>query len=77
MSTVSREIESRIPTAAKLMMREDPPALMNGSVIPVIGSRATTTPMLMKAWRHSQAVIPAARRAQNVSGAPSATRTPE
>ena len=30
-STVSREIESRIPTAAKLMMSDDPPALMNGS----------------------------------------------
>ena len=77
MSTVSREIESRIPTAAKLMMSEDPPALMNGSVIPVIGSSATTTPMLMNAWRQSHAVIPAARSAPNVSGAPSATRTPE
>ena len=77
MSTVSREIESRIPTAAKLMMSEDPPALMNGSVIPVIGSSATTTPMLMKAWRQSQAVIPAASSAPKVSGAPSATRTPE
>ena len=77
LSTVSREIESRIPTAAKLMMRDEPPALMNGSVIPVIGSSATTTPMLMNAWRHSQAVIPAASSAPNVSGAASATRTPE
>ena len=50
---------------------------MNGSVIPVMGSRATTTPMLMNAWRHSQAVMPAARSAPNVSGAASATRTPE
>ena len=76
-STVSREIDSRIPTAAKLMMSDEPPALMNGSVIPVIGSSATTTPMLMNAWRHSQAVIPAASSAPNVSGAASATRTPE
>ena len=68
-STVSREIERRIPTAAKLMMSDDPPALMNGSVIPVIGSSATTTPMLMNAWRQSQAVIPAASSAPNVSGA--------
>ena len=59
------------------MMSDDPPALMNGSVIPVIGSRATTTPMLMNAWRQSQAVMPAANSAPNVSGAPSATRTPE
>ena len=50
---------------------------MNGRVIPVIGSSATTTPMLMNAWRQSQAVMPAARSAPNVSGAASATRTPE
>ena len=60
---VSREIERRIPIAAKLMMSEEPPALRNGSVIPVIGRSATTTPMLKKACRHSQAVMPAASRA--------------
>ena len=58
------------------MMSDEPPALMNGSVIPVIGSSATTTPMLMKAWIVSQAVIPAASRAPNVSGADRAIRTP-
>ncbi len=73
---VSREIDRRIPTAAKLMMSDEPPALMNGSVIPVTGSRATTTPMLMKACRQSQAVIPAAISAPNVSGARSAVRMP-
>ena len=73
---VSREIESRIPIAAKLMMSDEPPALMNGSVMPVIGTSVTTTPMLMNAWMHSHAVIPAARSAPNVSGAPSATRIP-
>jgi hypothetical protein len=46
---VSREIESSIPTAAKLMMSDEPPALMNGSVMPVIGTSVTTTPMLMNA----------------------------
>ena len=74
---VSREIERRIPIAAKLMMSEEPPALMNGSVIPVIGTSVTTTAMLMNAWMHSQAVMPAASNAPNVSGAASATRTPE
>jgi hypothetical protein len=75
-STVSREIERRIPTAARLIVSEDPPALMKGRVIPVIGNRATTTPMLMNAWTHSQVVIPAASRAPKVSGADSAMRTP-
>ena len=56
---VSREIESRIPTAAKLMMRDEPPALMNGRVMPVMGTSVTTTAMLMNAWMHSQAVMPA------------------
>ena len=76
-STVSREIERRTPTAAKLMISDDPPALMNGSVMPVTGSSPTTTPMLMNAWMHSQAVMPAASSAPNVSGAASATRIPE
>ncbi len=65
-----------MPTAAKLMMSEDPPALTNGRVIPVTGKRATTTPMLMKAWMQSQAVMPAASSAPNVSGGARATRVP-
>jgi len=65
-----------MPTAAKLMMSDEPPALMNGSVMPVIGTRVTTTPMLMNAWRQSQPVIPAASRAPKVSGAASEVRTP-
>ena len=65
-----------MPTAARLIVSDEPPALMNGRVIPVIGTSATTTPMLMNAWRHSQAVIPAASSAPNVSGAPSAIRIP-
>ena len=49
---------------------------MNGSVMPVTGISPTTTPMLMNAWMQSQAVIPAASSAPNVSGAPSAVRMP-
>ena len=73
---VSREIDSRIPTAAKLTTRDEPPALTKGSVMPVIGTSTTTTPMLMNAWKTSQAVMPRASRAPNVSGALSATLMP-
>ncbi len=65
-----------MPTAAKLMTSDEPPALMNGRVIPVTGRTATTTPMLMNAWMHSQAVIPVANSAPNVSGARRAVRIP-
>jgi hypothetical protein len=65
-----------MPTAAKLIVSEEPPALTNGRVIPVIGRRATTTPILMKAWTQSQVVMPAARRAPKVSGAERAIRNP-
>ena len=58
------------------MVSDDPPALMNGSVMPVMGSSATTTPMLMTAWTVTQVVMPAASRPPNVSGAASATRNP-
>jgi hypothetical protein len=58
------------------MVSDEPPALMNGSVMPVTGTSASTTAMLMNAWRQSQAVIPAASSAPNVSGARSAVRTP-
>ncbi len=66
-----------MPTAARLMVSDEPPALMNGSVMPVTGISATTTPILMNAWMQSQAVIPAASRAPKVSGAASDTRIPE
>ena len=66
-----------MPIAARLMVSDEPPALMNGRVMPVTGISATTTPMLMNAWMLSQAVIPAASSAPNVSGAASATRIPE
>ena len=56
-------MERRIPTAAKLTTSDVPPELTNGSVMPVIGSRLTTTPMLMNAWIVSAAVRPRASRA--------------
>jgi len=65
-----------MPTAAKLTTSDEPPALMNGRVMPVTGTSATTTAMLMNACRQSQAVIPVASRAPNVSGARSAVRIP-
>jgi len=66
-----------MPTAARLISSDEPPALMNGSVMPVTGMSTTTTPMLMNAWMQSQAVMPAASSAPNVSGAASATLIPE
>ena len=58
------------------MTSDEPPRLMNGSGTPVTGTSATTTPMLTNAWPHSQAVMPVASSAPNVSGAASAIRMP-
>ena len=57
---VSRLIDSRMPTAARLMVSAEPPALMNGSGMPVTGMSAVTTIMLTKAWTTSQVVMPQA-----------------
>ena len=65
-----------MPTAANDTSSDDPPADTNGSVMPVMGSRTTTTPMLMNAWSVSQAVIPVASSAPKVSGADIAMRMP-
>ena len=73
---VSREIDRRIPTAAKLTRSDEPPADTNGRVMPVTGRRTTTTAMLTNAWNTSQAVMPVASSAPKVSGAPSAMRSP-
>ena len=66
---VSRLIDSRMPTAARLMVSADPPALMNGSGMPVTGRSAVTTIMLTQAWTTSQVVMPQATSPENVSGA--------
>ena len=47
---------------------------MKGSGIPVTGSSAVTTIMLMQAWASSQVVMPAASRPEKVSGAWTAMR---
>ena len=60
----------------RVIASDDPPALTNGSVMPVTGTSATTTPMLMNAWMHTQAARPAASRPPNVSGAARAIRMP-
>ena len=62
--------------AAKLTTREVPPELTNGSVMPVTGSRLTTTPMLMNAWNAIDAVMPTASSPPNVSGADREMRSP-
>jgi hypothetical protein len=69
-------MESRIPTAAKLTVNDEPPADTNGSVMPVTGTTVTTTPTLIRAWKHIHAVIPAAINPPKVSGARSAVRKP-
>ncbi len=56
------------------MVSADPPALMNGSGMPVTGMSAVTTIMLTKAWTTSQVVIPQATRPEKVSGAVIAIR---
>ncbi len=42
---------------------------MNGSVMPVIGTRLATTAMFTQAWKTSHVVMPAARRAPVASRA--------
>ena len=69
-------MERRIPTAAKLTTSDEPPALTKGSVMPVMGSRLTTTAMLMKACTSNQPVMPVASRPPKVSGALRAMRRP-
>jgi hypothetical protein len=63
-----------MPTAARLMVSAEPPALMNGSGMPVTGRSAVTTIMLMRACMASQVVMPQARSPENVSGAVMAIR---
>lgn len=65
-----------MPTAARLTMSDEPPALTNGRVMPVTGRSDTTTPMFTKACTVTKTVMPAASSPPNVSGAPSATRSP-
>ena len=56
------------------MVSADPPALMNGSGMPVTGMSAVTTIMLTSACTTSQVVMPHASSPENVSGAVIAIR---
>ena len=62
-------MDRRIPTAAKLTTSDEPPWDTNGRVMPVTGTSARTTHMLIVAWKQIQAVIPAASSPPKVSGA--------
>ena len=55
-------------------MSADPPALMNGSGMPVTGRSAVTTIMFTQACTTSHVVIPQATSPENVSGAWTAIR---
>ena len=55
---------------------EEPPYEMNGSVMPVIGTRLATTAMFTQAWNASHVVMPAARSAPVASRARSAIAMP-
>ncbi len=69
-ATRSREaMLMRIPTAAMVMTREEPPYETNGSGMPVTGSTPTTAPTLITAWLVIQTVIPTASRLPKRSGA--------
>ena len=63
-----------MPTAKRPTHSDDPPYEMNGSVMPVIGTRLATTAMFSHAWNESHTVIPIASSAPSASGAPTATQ---
>lgn len=55
---------------------DEPPYEMNGSVMPVIGTRLATTDIFTQAWNTSHVVTPAASNAPCASGARKAMRIP-
>mgnify|MGYP003694772875 CR=1 FL=1 len=59
-----------------LISSDEPPKLTNGSGMPLVGSRPSTTLMLKNAWTTIIAVRPSARNAPNRSGARIAVRSP-
>ena len=66
----------RMPAAAMVMTRDEPPKEMKGRGMPVTGSRPMTAPMLITAWLVIQVVMPTAIRLPNRSGARVAARSP-
>jgi hypothetical protein len=65
-----------MPTAASVTTNALPPAEMNGSGRPVIGSSPTTPPMLITAWATSQVVMAVAASRRNGSSTRRAIRKP-
>ncbi len=58
------------------MSSDEPPALTNGSGMPLVGARPITTLMFSSAWNAIIVVRPTARNAPNRSGARVAVRRP-
>ena len=58
-----------MPTAAKLMTRLEPPALTNGSGIPVTGAIPIVMPTLTTIWKSRPIAIPPATIAEKRSRA--------
>jgi hypothetical protein len=50
----------RMPEAAIVTTRDEPPAETNGRGTPVMGRTPTQAPTLMNAWMRIQVVIPVA-----------------
>ena len=63
------EIFNNIPHIPSNMVNAVPPALKNGSGIPVFGIEFVTTPILITTCTITNVVIPVARRLPNMSGA--------
>ena len=59
-----------------MVIRDEPPELMNGRVIPVNGTELVRTPMLIRAWKAMTQVTPIASSRPSGSGAYQAMRVP-
>ena len=67
----------RIPTIARQTSIDDPPKLMKGKVMPLVGSDPVTTPMFNAAWMVMIRVMPNASNLPNRSSTLAAIRIPQ
>ena len=58
-----------MPQQISFVIREEPPELIKGRVIPVKGRELVSTPILINAWKTTAQVHPVASRRPNWSGA--------
>src|SRR4029453_3855120 len=58
----------RMPTAANVGTKDDPPYEINGSGIPFVGTNESTTLMLKSAWATRFVKIPRPKKTQNEQG---------